>query len=39
MVLRVVLVVKFAAKLHTWNDLERNKCYREKQKSAPQAYA
>ena len=36
MVLRVELIVKFAAKLHTRNDLERNKCYNEKQKSVNQ---
>lgn len=39
MVLRVELVVKFAAKLRTRNDLKRNKCYNEKQKSATQAFA
>ena len=39
MVLRVELIVKFAAKLHTRNDLKRNKCYNEKQKSAIQAFA
>ena len=33
MVLRVELVVKLAAKLQARNDLERNKCYSEKQKS------
>ncbi len=36
MVLRVGLVVKFAAKLQARNDLERNKCYSEKQKSVNQ---
>ena len=36
MVLRVELIVKFAAKLRTRNDLKRNKCYSEKQKSVNQ---
>ena len=36
MVLCVELIVKFAAKLQARNDLKRNKCYSEKQKSVNQ---